>query len=363
LSLQYDKKGKAATTKKLLDKVDYSVKEKYGFIPTSVVSPVMTDELKQYVQDHFGEVNEALVDEFQDVMEDLVAEALHRMETKYGRIPKSIENFSISKEQREYIDDDSIVKRVVPNGGIAKNRGGGFAANYNYSTFNPALAEFLLKQYFEPDTTIFDPFAGRSTRALMANKNKINYHGWDVSALTIKINENKLADLEESAHPFFSANHEAKYTLGDGTKLDGVAPNTYDGALTCPPYFNIEKYESATGQLSDHKKYKDFLEHYKQGFARYYDVIKPSKNTDSDFHPFVIVTANFRVAKDVIDFTGDTRKAAEAAGFELYDEIQHQNNSPFVYLRSRQNEARKMVAKTHETVSIFIKKDPSVKHI
>lgn len=362
MSINYDKKGSKATTKKLLDKVNYSVKEKYGFIPTSVISPAVTDEVKQFLKDMYTETDESLIDEFEDVMGDLIGEAMQRIEQKYGRVPKSVENFSITNELRSFIDDNSITKRVVPNDGIAKARGGGFASKYNYSTFNPALADYLIKQHFAEGDTIFDPFSGRATRALMANKNKVNYHGWDVSPLTIKINENKIAELEEEVHPFFNPDNEIQFFLGDGTALESAKDEFYDGAITCPPYFNIEKYESSEGQLTDYKKYDKFLEHYAQGFKRFAEVIKPTTSMD-DFHPFIIVTGNFRVKKQLIDFTADTRRLAKEAGFELYDEIQHVNNSPFVYLRSRQNEARKMVSKVHETVSIFIKKGNGIKDI
>jgi hypothetical protein len=35
--------------------------------------------------------------------------------------------------------------------------------------------------------------------------------------------------------------------------------NFADMILTCPPYWNIEKYESCNGQLSDEKSYDSFL--------------------------------------------------------------------------------------------------------
>lgn len=362
MSLNYDKKGKKTTTQKLLDKVNYSVKEKYGFIPTSILTPVVTDEVKQFLKDIYQEENDTIVDEFEDIAAELVLEAINELEQKYNRVPKSVENFSISSELRSYIDDNSITKRVTMNNGIAKAKGGGFSSNYNYSTFNPALAEYLLTQHFKEGDTIFDPFSGRATRALMANKNKIKYHGWDVSPLTIKINENKVAELEEEMHPFFNPDVDIEFFLGDGTVLDGAETHFYDGAITCPPYFNKEKYESTDGQLSDYRKYDKFFEHYAKGFKRFAEVIKPTTSME-DFHPFIIVTGNFRVNNQLVDFTGDTRRIAKEAGFELYDEIQHVNNSPFVYLRSRQNEARKMVSKVHETVNIFIKKGEGIKSI
>lgn len=360
MSLEYNKKGKSSTNRKLLDKVQYSVKEKYGFIPTSVLTFKDDPELISFLKGIYGEGQ--IIEEYIDIVADLLFESLSRLENKFGRVPKSIENFSIDNEYRTYIDDNSVVKRVVPNGGVAKARGGGFATTYDYSTFNPYFAEFLLKQYFEQDMKICDPFSGRATRALMANKNKIHYHGWDVSAMTIKINENKIAELEDENHPFYDPNYEIKYFVGDGTLMTNSEPNFYDGCLTCPPYFNIEKYESNDGQLSDYKNYNDFLEHYKNVFNNVYNSIKPTTSIDN-FHPFIIVTGNFRLNKLLTDFTGDTRKFAKEAGFVLYDEVHHENNSPFVYLGSRRNEARKMVAKVHETASVFIKLGEGIKNI
>lgn len=353
--LEYDKKGKQAPSQKLLDKVQYSVKEKYGFIPTSVLNLEQNKELENYLGEVFDSNDPQLYVQFKEAIEEIVLESMEIMEKKYGRIPKSIENFSIVGEIRQFIDDTSILKRVAENGGVAKARGGGFAKKYDYSTFNPALAEFLIKQYFDEDFRIFDPFSGRSTRGLMANKNKIHYSGWDVSPMTVKINENKVEELIEEQHPFFNKSYDINFNLGDGTKLEGIQPESFDGGLTCPPYFNIEKYESVEGQLSDFKKYDQFFEAYAKGFERFHEVIKTSDPKNDIMHPFVIVTGNFRQGGFVTDFTRQTREAAEAAGFKLYDEIQHVNNSPFVYLRSRQNEAKKMVAKVHETVSVFLK--------
>lgn len=331
------------------------LKDKYGFIPTSVFEMLGDDELDKFVGEVYDNADPVLVEEFKECLKEYIIQSVSSMESEYGRVPKSIDDFKSSKELKAFIDDTSIVKRVADNGGVGKARGGGFAKSYNYSTFNPALAEFLLKHYFQEDMTIFDPFSGTATRGLMANKNKIHYHGWDVSPMTTRINDNKIYELQEEQHPFLNKPYDIVYNLGDGTKLDGVPDNFYDGALTCPPHYNIEKYESVDGQLSDYKKYEDFYAHYAQGFKRFHDVIKTSDIKNKVFYPLVVVTFNIRVGGFIKDFTNDTRKAAEAAGFKLYDEMHRYNVSPFVYLRARQNEANKMVAKVHETVSVFLK--------
>jgi len=360
--VEYNKKGNVPTNKKNLDKVQYSIKDKYGFIPKSILDLIPNEELVDY----FGKINEndnLSAEEIRTAFEEVLFETFNKLEEKYGRLPKSIENFTIPREYRDFIDDTSVVKRVTENGGVAKSRGGGFASTYNYSTFNPALAEFLLKLYFKEGDIICDPFAGRSTRALMANKNKIHYHGWDVSEMTIKINENKISELQDELHPFYDPNYDIKYFCEDGTKMESAKEkHFYDGCITCPPYFNIEKYESGDNQLSDYKNYDKFLEHYKNTFTTLANVIKPTTSID-DFHPLVIVTGNFRLNKALKDFTGDTRRLAEQAGFILYDEIHQENNSPFVFLASRRNEARKMVSKVHETVSVFIKLGDGIKSI
>jgi DNA modification methylase len=358
--MKYEKKGKKSTNKKLLEKIQYSVKDKYGFLPVSILSLFETQEMIDYLESKNIDVPNNI--DLELIVNDVINVILDKFENSQDEDLKSIKNFKITPELRNYIEDVSIVKRVQPNGGVASSRGGGFASKYDYSTFNPALADFLFKHYFSPNSKIFDPFSGRATRALIANKNEIHYDGWDVSQLTIKINQNKIYELEESGHKWYNQNYKINYYNEDGTLLNGIESNFYDGCLTCPPYFNIEKYESCSGQLSDYKKYEDFLEHYSNGFKRFYDVLKFTTDIDN-FHPLVVVTGNFRINKRMVDFTGDTRRIAREAGFVLYDEIHSENNSPFVYLRSRQNEARRMVSKVHETVSVFIKLPAGVKSI
>lgn len=331
------------------------LKDKYGFIPTSVFEMFGNEELEDFVGSVYESNDPTLIEEFKECLSDIISQSMTELEQKFGRIPKSVDEFKVEKDLKSFIDDTSIVKRVADNGGVGKARGGGFAKSYNYSTFNPALAEFLYKHYFEEGMTVFDPFSGTATRGLIANKNKLNYHGWDISPMTIRINENKVDELEEEQHPFLNKTFDLIYNLGDGTKLDGVKDNFYDGVVTCPPHFNIEKYESVDGQLSDYKKYDDFLEHYSKGFKRFHDVIKTSDIKNNVFHPLVIVTFNIRIGGFMKDFTKDTRQAAEAAGFKLYDEMYRYNVSPFVYLKARKNESKKMVAKVHETISVFLK--------
>jgi DNA modification methylase len=293
--LKYEKTKKTTTSQKLLDKVQYEVKEKYGFIPKSVLS------------------------------------------------------FKKVKELVEFVDDTSILRNVVS--GVAKKRGGGFAKTYKYSMFNPSLAEFLIRQYMQEGYAVLDPFCGRGTRGLIVNKNKCHYVGIDISPLTIKVTQELFERRRE--HEFFNKEYETQILLGDGITLE-VIGKQFDAIFTCPPYWNAEIYEDVPGQLSSYRTYEMFVDRYKKCFRRFYEVLNYS--TEERLYPFIIVTGNIRDGKHGIrDLTTDTHVFAREAGFILHDVLIHENISPFVYMTFRRNEAKKIVAKVHETISVFKK--------
>ena len=86
-----------------------------------------------------------------------------------------------------------------------------------------------------------------------------------------------------------------------------------DMIMTCPPYFNIEKYESADGQLTDIKKYEDFLFIYKFILRKCCNKLKPGGF-------FAVVLANFRIDGKLYDFCGDTKDILKQE-LDFHDEV------------------------------------------
>ena len=90
---------------------------------------------------------------------------------------------------------------------------------------------------------------GRLTRAFVSQSLGRQYFGY-VSPTTV---EKVRHELKE--HDLDAVIHEE-----DGCEMNATPDNFAHMVLTCPPYGDIEKYESVTGQLSDIKDYKKFCD-------------------------------------------------------------------------------------------------------
>jgi DNA modification methylase len=118
--------------------------------------------------------------------------------------------------------------------------------------------------------------------------------------------------------------------------------------LTCPPYYNIEKYESVDGQLSDSKTYGEFIEMIDVCAENCYRVARPGSFC-------VWVVADFRDGGNLIDFHGDTTQSFKKAGWLYHDIIIMENISPFAALTQYQSACKRYTPKTHEYILVFRK--------
>jgi len=272
----------------------------------------------------------------------------YSVKDKYGFVPESVLCFNIG-EWNKIAKDDSFLKKTEAMGGIAKAGGGGAAATYPYSRFNPALAAFLIQQYTEEDDFIYDPFAGRGTRGVIANYLKRHYFGIDVSPKTVKMVKEYFSEINYS-------DKLLEIFTSDGTCFDFMSEFDMkpDCVFTCPPYWNKEQYEEVPGQLSAYKTYEEFLERINDSLKIIYKTLKETE--EWDIKPFIVVTGALRQNRVILDFSHDLRRLAYSVGFQLHDEIVHRNESMWKYLAVRRNEATKITAKTHEIISIFVRR-------
>lgn len=279
----------------------------------------------------------------------------YRVKKKYGFVPCSWLDLKKDKELSRYVADNTKI-RDTSDKGKAKARGGGVAKGYKFSEFNPTLAEFIIKKYSEEGDVILDPFCGRATRGLIANKMKRNYIGYDVAPSTIKFVNDRIKKLKN--HKWFNKGKTFNVILADGTILDKTDKKV-DMIFTCPPYFSMEKYERAEGQLSDYKwtlkDYPVFFSKYKRFIDRSYELLKTSNK--ENVHFLVVVTSNFRIQGRIVPFTLHTQYYAIKRGFILHDELVYRNYSPFIAFTNQREERLRRCAKVHETVSVFRKEE------
>ena len=177
------------------------------------------------------------------------------------------------------------------------------------SKFNSEYAKRIIEMWSKEGDAIVDPFAGRSSRALVSTLMGRNYVGFDVL-------KDNLTEAQEQYDTLKKDRELGKLELINSSSEnidDHLQDNVADLVMTCPPYYNIEKYDSADGQLTDIKTYEDFLKVYEVILEKTSKVLKPSCF-------FVVVLANFRAEGKLHDFCSDTKDILKKH-LKYHDEI------------------------------------------
>ena len=256
---------------------------------------------------------------------------------KYGFLPTSVWHTQKDKFWVDLIQD---------KGDITTRRGKDckYLPGLKYSEFNPTTAERIIKYWSEKGDLITDPFAGRTTRGLVSIYLERNYEGYEVAQQTFQGTIQKLQNLP----PNLLTNYgKFKIWNEDGCKMEKTLNETADLIFSCPPYFNLEKYEDSPNQLSSIKTYEDFLLKIKECSQNCFRILKPNKF-------LVWVVADFR--KDGFKrFSKDSIEIFEKANFIHWDTVIEVLNSPLVWCQIGKCEKQKYTSKQHQYILIFKK--------
>ncbi len=221
--------------------------------------------------------------------------------------PKSFWEYNRGNNIDKLVDDlKSYDHNKVDSKDFIKHGRGSFL-----SKFNSEYAKRIIEMWSKEGDDIVDPFAGRSSRPLVSTLMGRNYVGFDVV-------ENNLQEAKDQYDILKTGRQLGKLKLINSSSeyIDehlhgGVA----DMIMTCPPYFNIEQYESVDGQLTDIKLYEEFLQTYKIILDKCGHILKSGCF-------FVVVLANFRIDGKFYDFCGDTKDILKKQKLLTYhDEI------------------------------------------
>ena len=251
---------------------------------------------------------------------------------QFGFLPLSITKPTKESKDRwkqAYFNDGDIEIRKVSGGAIKELK---------MSEFHAGVAENIVRYWSLPGAKVVDPFAGRVTRAVVTTQLGREYHGYEITPNTHK---------RALAH-FDKLGIAPTLHLEDGVKLVNTPDNFSDLIMTCPPYYNIEKYESVDGQLSDCGTYENFMEMIDICAQNCYRVARPGSFC-------VWVVADFRDGGNLIDFHGDTIQSFKKANWLYHDIIIMENISPFASLTSYQAACKRYAPKTHEYILVFRK--------
>jgi DNA modification methylase len=170
------------------------------------------------------------------------------------------------------------------------------------SVFRPTVARYIYETYCPPGGTVWDPCSGYGGRVLGAVAAGIRYIGTDVEAETVEGNQ-RLASL-----------------LGAGGQVtlhqqaaEGFDPGPVDLVFTSPPYFDRERYSTASEQ--SWRKHSGGIDAWVQGFLR--PVIEHAHQFLPAGRHLVLNVADLRQGRKVLPLVDLTVTTAVGAGFTL----------------------------------------------
>lgn len=214
------------------------------------------------------------------------------------------------------------------------------------SEFNPAVAKNIISFWSEDGDVIFDPFAGR-TRALVSYAMNRKYIGYEVSSDVCNYMETRFKELGLKERENFEVDIKCSDCIN---AQEDIKNESCDLVFSCPPYFNIEKYQSADGQLSDIRDYYKFLDALIKRLNIAVNKLKKDKF-------MCMVVGDFRKDKFLHTFEADLIQAMKENEKIILHDIIIIQNIPFhaaaYYFGSRRK--YKGVAKAHEYLLVWKK--------
>ena len=234
-----------------------------------------------------------------------------------------------------------IWKNAYLNDGLDEQRRSDdakYLSGLGFSEFHAGLTEDVLHYWSVVGSVVVDPFAGRATRAFVTSKLGREYYGYEISPTTVDRVQKHLD----------SYNIDSTIYLDNGCYMKQTPNDFADLVMTCPPYHQLEKYESADNQLSDIKDYETFLGMLEICAVNIKRVLKPGGF-------LVWVCADWRDGKEFRSFHTDSIRMFKNVGLKYHDIVIMKNKSPFASMQLGKVAANRYTSKVHEYILVFRK--------
>jgi DNA modification methylase len=163
------------------------------------------------------------------------------------------ENAHLTEEQQR-----ALGVYAATNGAIQERAGG----HTGTSVFDPVLCELIYKWFCPAGGHVLDPFAGESTKGIVATKLGYQYTGIELRPEQIAANQRQAAKIGVTPN----------WLQGDSAQLDKLLPMEMDGCIerrkeydlifTSPPYYDLEIYSESEKDGSAFESYTSFIVWY-----------------------------------------------------------------------------------------------------
>jgi len=239
---------------------------------------------------------------------------------------------------RENLDD------TVASGWVSRgNEKGG-------SAFDPVLAEIAYKWFCPVGGAVLDPFAGESTKGIVAALLGFDYTGIEVRGEQVQANDQQWQAI--SAGPGVG---EPRWITGDAAELDSLLAGgkQYDFIFTSPPYYDLEIYSENEKDGSAFKDYESFMAWYKDIFAQ---AIK--RLSDNAFIMVKVGEIRDKKTGAYRNFVGDNIRCFMDLGLHYYNEAVLVTPVGSLPVRAgRQFVSGRKLGKAHQNILVFYKGD------
>jgi hypothetical protein len=249
-------------------------------------------------------------------------------------------NSGTSNDRKSMLDtfnDDYLLRKVIKNrldgnfnmtGNMLKQGLGNSKLAYKASIFNPTVAKFIYSKYTKQDDIIYDYSMGFGQRLIagLSLPYPITYLGVDPMQKTVDSNSNIYLFLKNNI-PMFNKQAEI-LCMGSENYCDPKYHGRVALAFSCPPYFNIEKYENNVSQAYFDNNYLNFINKWWRATVQN---IKALLKTDG------ILALNIKEKIDGFNMGEDMCNIVKECGFILIDTYQVQITRNTVFGHAKGN--------------------------
>lgn len=223
---------------------------------------------------------------------------------------------------------------------VMTDRGGGT------SIFDPVLCEITYQWFCPPGGHILDPFAGESTKGIVATTLGFDYTGIELRLEQVLANEQQAEEIGVSP----------TWLCGDSADIDNMLPDApiFDLIFTSPPYYDLEIYSESEKDGSAFETYESFI-------AWYYDIFFYACERLKE-NSFVVV----KVGEICDKKTGEYRNFIghnieifkDQIGLSYYNEMVLVTSVGSLSVRiNKQFSSGRKIGKTHQNILVFYKGD------
>jgi len=187
---------------------------------------------------------------------------------KYGYLPTSCREWENVPDKWKEIDKKLEI-HLKRRSDTCKHLPG-----LKFSKFSYGLSNDVIRYWSEKGDTILDPYMGWGIRGAVALVLDREYIGYDISSEMYGV----ATDFLKKSTVSSLGTYVYETHLEDGIKLASTKDESVDLIFTCPPYYDREKYPgNDVEQLSKIKGYDKFLVKIKESLENCYRVLKPDK--------------------------------------------------------------------------------------